>query len=213
MYEPAHCITSYDLAVIWVVLAVWMLLDVCVLVVNHSDLLGMMEYLTNQVWVVGVLVRLLLASRLRFLPRHQEELETADWLASVSLVIWGAMQAGVLIAFFYLLGRDSNILDEMMQNQQYTIASIILMLLLSLRSYLTACIVSASGLQFSVHLPRARLAVLALVVPVACGVLHSLIWDDQKLYRYGSANVGNQCQLAFGISAILRGSRWHKNSP
>ena len=48
-----------------------------------------------------------------------------------------------------------------------------------------------------------RFCWFVLLTPVIGGLLHSQLFDDKKLYKFGDSDVGSACQLAFGAFSSL----------
>ena len=111
----------------------------------------------------------------------------------------------------------------MLTNQTLTLAEIILgnharhvlpvmlhfVLCISLRFYISVTVNTIVRYDCETEtkdesiLGRAWFAVLLLVGPSAVGITHTLLFDDQQLYKFGSKEIGSTCQLAFGLTAII----------
>lgn len=211
-------ITEQDRLCSRFLLVVWLLSDILVLVFGWDD--DAWQFLTNQVWMFGVIAKLY---TLYVLVRRESgilSLTTSDTVACTLFLLLGALQLGVVIAFFVLLALDSSILDTMLQNQEHTLAEIILgnharhvlpvfihfLIALSIRFYLSAVVNSVTQCTDDDSrgvLGRAWFALLLLLAPSAIGITHSMIFNDQQLYKFGSTEIGSTCQLAFGLTAVL----------
>ena len=123
-------------------------------------------------------------------------------------MIGGCMQFGVLGAFFLLTSMDASLLDHMMNNENHTLAEIIiwnharhvtvcilhLAIVWSIRHYLAR---NAHGVHPTCvgHTNFIAFQVALYISPLLIGLLHALLFDDQKLYMFGDKDIGSYCQL------------------
>ena len=87
-----------------------------------------------------------------------------------------------------------------------TVCFLHLAILWSLRHYLS---LNAHGVHtFSLCVvdfttDYARFFWVVLLTPIIGGVVHSLFFDDEKLYKFGDSSVGSKSQLAFGAFSAI----------
>lgn len=207
-----------DWVAVILILIFWVFVDGCVIVIDREDD-DMYRYLTNQVWLGAIAAKTLLIFEL-FRWRKQpsgEGVSLLGWITSVFFLIIGAAQFGVLAAFFLLVWLDSTLLDNMLESQQHSIAEIIawnhlrhvtvcfvhLALTWSLRHYLSRNAETEHTIFCDIQLTYGAFCCALLIVPIVLGLLHSALFDDQKLYRFGSIDIGSKCQLAFGLFSFV----------
>lgn len=209
-----------NLAVLCILLFWFFVLDIGVVVVDKSDVHAT-EYLTNQTWMLCLLAKVLLTVEL---CKHTDRTGSCNvvslrgWITTTLWLVVGAMQFGVLGAFFLLTYLDSTLLDDMLKNQEHTLSEIMIWnharhvtvcflhisITWSLRHYLSSNTLGEFECLCNSVTTSYRLFCWALlVVPSALGLLHWFVFDDQKLYKYGSTSVGSKCQGAFALFAFL----------
>lgn len=209
-----------NVAVICILLFWFFVLDIGVVMVDKSDVHAT-EYLTNQTWMLCLLAKVLLSVEL---CKHRDRTGNCDctslrgWLTTTLWLVVGAMQFGVLGAFFLLTYLDSTLLDDMLTNQEHTLAEIMIWnharhvtvcflhisITWSLRHYLSANSETEYNCLCNSVTTSYRLFCWVLVIlPSLLALIHWLIFDDQKLYKYGSTDVGSKCQGAFALFALL----------
>ena len=216
-------VIAQDYACSRFLLLAWIISDAIVAFVLGETDDHWWKFLTNQVWVFGILSKLCLCYVIIARGADSLSITFQDKLAVVLFLLLGALQLGVIIAFFVLLALDSTILDTMLTNQTLTLAEIILgnharhvlpvmlhfVLCISLRFYISVTVNTIVRYDCETEtkdesiLGRAWFAVLLLVGPSAVGITHTLLFDDQQLYKFGSKEIGSTCQLAFGLTAII----------
>lgn len=216
-------VIAQDYACSRFLLLLWIVSDAIVAFVLQESDDGWWKFLTNQVWVFGVVSKLCLLYVVIARGADSLDITFQDKLAVVLFLLLGALQLGVIIAFFVLLALDSTLLDTMLKDQTLTLAEIILgnharhvmpvilhfVLCISLRFYISVTVNAVVRHDCETEtkdesiLGRAWLAVLLLVGPSAIGIAHTLLFNDQQLYKFGSKEIGSTCQLAFGLTAIV----------
>lgn len=209
-----------NVAVIFILGFWFFVLDIGVVMVDKSDVHAT-EYLTNQTWLLCLLAKVLLVVELCKHTDRTGQCECTSlrgWITTTLWLVVGAMQFGVLGGFFLLTYLDSSLLDNMLESQEHTLAEIMIWnharhvtvcflhisVTWSLRHYLSAnsetehqCL--CNTVTASYHL----FGWILVLLPSALGLIHWFIFDDQKLYQYGSASVGSKCQGAFALCALL----------
>lgn len=223
-YQLASCLTHLkhpdNVAVICILLFWFFVLDIGVVLVDKSDVHAT-EYLTNQTWMLCLFSKVLLSIEL---CKHWDRTGNSEctslrgWITTTLWLVVGAMQFGVLGAFFLLTYLDSTLLDTMLQNQEHTLAEIMIWnharhvtvcflhisITWSLRHYLSSNAEGEHSCLCHTVTTTYRLFGWALVLlPSGLALIHWLIFDDQKLYKYGSKDVGSKCQGAFALFAFL----------
>lgn len=209
-----------NVAVICILTFWFFVLDIGVVMVDKSDAHAA-EYLTNQTWMLCLLAKVLLTVEFfTHLDRanSSESVTLRGWWTTTLWLIVGAMQFGVLGAFFLLTYLDSTLLDDMLENHEHTLAEIMIWnharhvtvcflhiaITWSLRHYLSANTKGEHACLCDTVTANYRLFCWMLIVlPSALGMIHWLIFDDQKLYKYGSKEIGSKCQGAFALFAFL----------
>ena len=185
----------------------------------------MYRYLTNQVWIVGIVSKIFIVLELLRWRKSedQERVSLAGWCTSLLFLVLGCAQFGILAAFFLLVWLDSTLLDKMLENQQHTLAEIIawnhlrhvtvcflhIVTLWSLRHYLSRNAETSQPIRLlskgECTLNFSVFCALLLVMPLAIGLLHSLFFDDKELYKFGSTDIGSKCQFAFAVFSVAAG--------
>ena len=209
-----------NVAVLCILLFWFFVLDIGVILVDKSDVHAT-EYLTNQTWMLCLLAKVLLTIEL---CKHTDRTGSCNvvslrgWITTTLWLVVGAMQFGVLGAFFLLTYLDSTLLDDMLANQEHTLSEIMIWnharhvtvcflhisLTWSLRHYFSANTLGEFECVCGTVTTSYRLFCWALLIlPSMLGLLHWFIFDDQKLYKYGSASVGSKCQGAFALFAFI----------
>lgn len=210
-----------DNVAVMFILAFWLfILDVGVVVVDKSDIHAT-EYLTNQTWMLCLLAKVLLVIEFFSHLNREPDAECASlrgWCTTTLWLVVGSMQFGVLGAFFLLTYLDSTLLNDMLQNHEHTLAEIMIWnharhvtvcflhiaVTWSLRHYFSANAESCHECLCNSMTANYRLFCWILVVfPSLLGLIHWFIFDDQKLYKYGSKSIGSKCQGAFALCAFL----------
>lgn len=210
-----------DQIAVAVLLGAWFALDVGVICVDKSDSHAL-EYLTNQVWLTAIVSKVLVVVEISQNRKREDcnSVSLLGWFTTALFLIVGAAQAGVLGAFFLLTWLDSSLLDGMLKSGEHTIAEVLvwnharhvtvcffhLGILWSMRHYLSYNARkehALSSLCCNASTSCYRFCWFVLLTPVFGGLLHSQIFDDQKLYKFGDTDVGSACQLAFGAFSVL----------
>jgi hypothetical protein len=207
-----------DRIAIITILLVWVFLDVCVVIIDRDDN-NMYRYLTNQVWCLAVLAKLVLIAEMYKWNGEDtyEGVSQSGWISSLLFLVVGCAQFGVLGAFFLLVWLDSTMLDTMLAGQEHTIAEIIawnhlrhvtvcflhLAITWSLRHYLSSNSEANYDICCGWKLTYGVFSGCTVSIPLAIGLLHSAFFDDKKLYQFGSVQVGSKCQLAYLLFAFL----------
>ena len=141
-----------------------------------------------------------------------------SWYVCLVFLVGGCMQFGVLGAFFLLTSMDASLLDHMMNNENHTLAEIIIW---NHARHVTVCILhlaivwsirhhlarNAHGVHktFVGHTNFVAFQVGIYLLPLLIGLLHSWLFDDQKLYMFGNKDIGSYCQLWATVCSATAG--------
>lgn len=205
-----------DRVAVVVTISAWLALDVCVVYVDREDE-NMYRYLTNQVWLLALLSKLCLIIEVLRWRREvdYENVSRFGWITSLLFLIVGCAQFGVLAAFFLLVWLDSSLLDNMLITE-HTLAEIIawnhlrhvtvcfvhLVIVWSMRHYLSRNAETHHDVCCGWSMNFCIFCGALIGVPLFIGLLHSAIFDDQELYRFGSVDIGSKCQVAFSLFSL-----------
>lgn len=201
------CNREPDLWAITILTFIWIATDVLVIAVEKDDDI-MFEYLTNQVWLLSLPLKLLLLFFLGMWSNSHGIFELySTWhvFTATYFVSLGVCQAGVLGGFFTLVLIDPSLLSNMLDQQEATIGEIIAWN--HLRHVTTVFLHLAIAWSLRHYLKQnARSSLSRIIfyaVPPIIGLVHHAVFDDQKLYKYGSSEVGTGCSVAYGAFSVL----------
>lgn len=187
-----------------------------ILVMKKAD--GMtMAYLTNQVWVMGMAVRLSMVVAWFFnSSAHRPNLHMA---LSIGWGVIGAAYFAVMITFFTLVAMDYSILDVATEKEHKPVALVIEWnhlrhvspVILHILITFSCSRWYARGLEAVNDVKRCEGAAILRAVfygtPLLLALLHSLCTDDKELYQYTRDITGIYCQLIFAGTS-LAASAW-----
>ena len=201
-----------------VALSLWFVMDIGTTVYGMGEN-EFMSYLTNQVWVVGIFSRVAISAEVFYRLRKNSTDLTArwQWFNVIFFMLFGVLQCGVFVTFSVLIRLDSSLLDDILENQGRSLADIIggndvrhflpifmhLIVVFCLRAYMSTVLIRASPGRSGVELDKGKVALTLWMIPTIAGIVHSAVFDDSKLYKYGSVGIGTKCQLVFAATALV----------
>lgn len=199
-------------------LIIWLTLDVMLIYLIATDDHPMLalRYLTNQVWLIGIIPKALLWVMLTLAVVYHDQLETYLWrllvlLTLVSFLIFGVLQAGVLITFFVLLCFDSSMFQAMVMAQDHNLATVVLwnhirhvtpvflhLIVLYAMKDVTSSVLEPLKIK---HVLSFGICICAVVL----GVTHLFVSCDSKLYMYehGNDTIDTNCRIVFMTTTLF----------
>ena len=206
---PGWC--SDRTGIVYLSAFVWFGIDLAVVCTADKHT---MDYLTNQVWLLGLVIRFGLVV-LAILHKCQEKVyeKFARALASFWL-IFGAAQWGVMLTFFTLVLIDDGTLDNLINEEGYSpstvmvwnharhVTPVILHTIITWekRSWLQRnthrkCLVQPHTVE--IHCPTMLTYWGTLIIPLLLGAVHTLFFDDRDIYQYRASATRGWCALSF----------------
>jgi hypothetical protein len=203
-----------------VFLVLWGLLDLCVLIeiiIEEDTNAAPYEYLTNQVWISVFVVKIFFVVALfRHKTGYEDKAQIRKlWYIVASFLAAGAAQAGIMMTFFVLAYQDCTLLSGMVQQgvaisdvmiwnhlRHVTVCFLHLLVYIGERRFITRITYDNSRKDYSVN----SLFAYVVLTPLTLGFVHSIFFDDQRIYRYQDKMVGLHCMFAFGLAVIVAGS-------
>lgn len=206
------------------IIATWLVTDAFVLIGEFyadaedvsvlESLTENAKFLTNQVWAFGIV------AKFSFLfatwcvweqsPIPQRDVRRFE-VQSLLFLVYGIMLNAVLMTFFLLIYSTKTLLDAALEDEKFTLSQIILW---NHVRHVTPVVLHIVVLLLSRFQLRGSLGAIAprvvffvtSAVSISAGLIHSQLFDDKLLYKYGSTTVGQKCQLIFVITSLLTAS-------
>lgn len=193
-------------------MTIWLILDIMLICVIANDDYPMLflKYLTNQVWIIGIMPKILIWLMLLtcfFCPSDLDlpSSEKLFVLTITSFLTFGVLQAGVLTTFFALLCFDSSMFEIMITQQDHKISTVVLWnhirhvtpVFLHL---IVLCALQAGSKKIIDPLNIKWLISIGIgFFCVTLGLLHVTVSCDSELYMYkhGNESIDWNCRLVF----------------
>jgi hypothetical protein len=215
--STASLISKPDLVMCWIIMAIWLGLDGVVVGVSVVHDSSFFRYLTNQVWTLGVVSKLVLCVDMLKLGTREIRLTGLTWFTVTLFLLFGIMQGAVFVTFFVLVTLDDKILDEARTDQRHTLAEIVvwnnlrhvtpvlmhLAMTRSLRGYIASVTWCGYPTWWGESNDAGKYTLALTATSLILGLIHTAIFDDAQLYRYADPKVGARCQLVFGLTCAV----------
>lgn len=169
------------------------------------------KFLTNQVWMFGVVAKLCFL----YAVTHSADKVATDeggnhhrgTVYSLFFLIYGVMLNAVLMTFFLLIYSTKTLLDAALDANKFTLSQILLWNhvrhVTPVVLHIIVVLIMRCHLRLSLANMSARgVGIILAGVSVVMGLLHSMVFDDRTLYKYGSTAVGQRCQLIFAVTSV-----------
>lgn len=232
--DKPHEIHWQDNVLIGFALIIGFLLDAFVLYkeLQWDTFAYFAEFLTNQVFLVGMFSKfLLLLYMIDFLntlaklaPKEVVIEVNPTWLRSMFVgacfsvfLGYGACLCGVYGAFFMLVYLDDTLLSEMVcgnTENNYKVGEVLIwnhlrhVFVLFVHITLLWSLRRHMYFWYTEHFKgdtcaKTRFVMRVLIIPIIVGVVHKLTSNDESLYKYHETTIGASVTLMFAISCFL----------
>ena len=204
-----------------VYLAIWFVLDFGVIaaIYTQTDLnAAWYEYLTNQVWLTAFFVKIFFVVVRSNVSMPEDKMCHLKWWVVASFIAVGCAQAGVLITFFALTQQDDTLIsdfvhagvavaDVMIWNhlRHVTVCFLHLLVYISERRYISRVANECIGESWNSDERLFALFVVAVGAPMLMGLVHVVLFDDKRIYKFTDPMVGVRCMIFYGLSVVVSG--------